>query len=147
MLCVTPILFWISWLYSDPAFFISPEGLHHWFWFIWDHDVQWCNNALGTEELGFHYSILHPIIGLHHFKDGITALKQVGGQAQCEIQHYLIAIIAGTVSSDVVTVIHALMDLWYLAQATTIMSLVHDKISTALSGFHNHKHTITDEGL
>ena len=109
------ILFWIGWLYSDPAFFISPEGSHHWFQFIWDHDVQWCKNALGVEELDFHYSVLHPIVGLCHFKGGITTLKQVGGQAQCEIQHYLVAVIASAASSDVVTVICALMDFQYLA--------------------------------
>ncbi|KAG6369260.1 hypothetical protein JVT61DRAFT_15532 [Boletus reticuloceps] len=139
--------FWHDWPHSDPARFISPEGLHHWHRFSWDHDVQWCKNALGSQELDFRYSILHPIVGLRHFKCGITTLKQVGGRAQREIQRYLVAVIAGAAPSDVVTAIRALMDFRYLAQATTITSLIRDKISAALSEFHDHKDTITDEGL
>ncbi|KAF8545820.1 hypothetical protein OG21DRAFT_1396634, partial [Imleria badia] len=63
--------FFRDWPLSDPANFFSPEALHHWYGEFWDHDVQWCKNALGSQELDFHYSILQPIVSLCHFKDGI----------------------------------------------------------------------------
>ncbi|KAI6127198.1 hypothetical protein F5141DRAFT_997277, partial [Pisolithus sp. B1] len=72
-------LFWWNWPLSDPANFLMPEPLHHWYQEFWDHDVQWCMNALGTPELDFCYSFLHPIVGMCNFKDGIMALKQVTG--------------------------------------------------------------------
>ncbi|KAF8125582.1 hypothetical protein EV363DRAFT_1453678 [Boletus edulis] len=68
--------FFRDWPLSDPANFFSPEALHHWYGEFWDHDVQWCKNALGSQELDFCYSILHPIVGLCHFKDGITSHQQ-----------------------------------------------------------------------
>ncbi|KAI6017625.1 hypothetical protein BKA83DRAFT_4058980, partial [Pisolithus microcarpus] len=51
--------FWWNWPLTDPANFLMPEPLHHWYRKFWDHDVQWCKNALGTPELDFRYSVLH----------------------------------------------------------------------------------------
>ncbi|KAI5984558.1 hypothetical protein EDC04DRAFT_3004327 [Pisolithus marmoratus] len=139
--------FWQDWALSDPANFLLPEPLHHWYHKFWDHDVQWCKNALSSQELDFHYSVLHPIVGMHHFKDGTTTLKQVTSQAQRGMQRYMIAVIGGAASRDVVTAIHALMDFQYLAQAPHITSIMQDKINAALLEFHNHKNAITEEGL
>ncbi|KAI6027167.1 hypothetical protein EDC04DRAFT_2605926 [Pisolithus marmoratus] len=82
-----------------------------------------------------------------HFKDSITALKQVTSQAQRDMQHYMIAVIGGAASQDVVTAIHTLMDFQYLAQAPHITLIVQDKINMALLDFHNHKDAITEEDL
>ncbi|KAF8436373.1 hypothetical protein L210DRAFT_3316321, partial [Boletus edulis BED1] len=87
--------FFRDWPLSDPANFFSPEALHHWYGEFWDHDVQWCKNALGSQELDFRYSVLQPIVGLHHFKDGITTLKQVTGRAKRDVQRYIVPVIAG----------------------------------------------------
>ncbi|KAI5998653.1 hypothetical protein EDD15DRAFT_2161699 [Pisolithus albus] len=89
---------WRNWPLSDPANFLMPEPLHHWYRKFWDHDVQWCKNALGAPELDFRYSILHPIVGMCHFKDGIMALKQVTGRAQRDMQHFMVAVIGGAAS-------------------------------------------------
>lgn len=139
--------FWRDWPLSDPARFLSPEPLHHWHGEFWDHDVQWCKNALGSQELNFRYSILQPIVGLRHFKNGITTLKQVTGRAKRDVQRYIVAVIAGAAPTNVVIAIRALMDFRYLAQAHVITSLTRDRIKDALAEFHEHKHTIIDEGL
>ncbi|KAI6013169.1 hypothetical protein BKA83DRAFT_4500450 [Pisolithus microcarpus] len=127
--------FWWNWPLSDPANFLTPELLHHWHQKFWDHNVQWCKNALSTPELDFHYSILHPIVGMHHVKDSITALKQ----------HFMVAVIGGATSQDVVIKVCALMDFQYLAQAPRITLIIQDKIHTSLLEFHDHKGGITDE--
>ncbi|KAI5989665.1 hypothetical protein EDD15DRAFT_2171128, partial [Pisolithus albus] len=136
-----------NWPLSDPANFLMPEPLHHWYQKFWDHDVQWCKNALGAPELDFRYSILHPIVGMRHFKDGITALKQVTGRAQRDMQRFMVAVIGGAASRDVVIAVRALMDFRYLAQAPRITSIIQDRIQATLVEFHNHKDKITEEGL
>ncbi|KAI6013425.1 hypothetical protein BKA83DRAFT_4130478 [Pisolithus microcarpus] len=118
--------FWQNWPLTDPANFLMLEPLHHWYWKFWDHDVQWCKNALSTPELDFHYSVLHPIVGMRHFKD---------------------AVIGGAASREVVITVCALMDFQYLAQAPRITSIIQDRIKATLAEFHNHKDKITDEGL
>ncbi|KIK20406.1 hypothetical protein PISMIDRAFT_48557, partial [Pisolithus microcarpus 441] len=127
--------FWQNWPLSDPANFLPPEPLHHWYQKFWDHDVQWCKNALGTQELDFRYSVLHPIVGMRHFNHGITTLKQVTGRAQRDMQRYMIAAIGGAASQDVVIAVRALMDFRYLAQAPRITSIVQENISAALLEF------------
>ncbi|KAI6033568.1 hypothetical protein BKA83DRAFT_14615 [Pisolithus microcarpus] len=139
--------FWRNWPLTDPANFLTPEPLHHWYRKFWDHDVQWCKNALGTPELDFHYSVLHPIVGMRHFKDSIMALKQVTGRAQRDMQHFMVAVIGGAASREVVIAVCALMDFQYLAQAPRITSIIQDRIKATLAEFHNHKDKITDEGL
>ncbi|KAI6013667.1 hypothetical protein BKA83DRAFT_4063152, partial [Pisolithus microcarpus] len=139
--------FWRNWPLTDPANFLTPEPLHHWYRKFWDHDVQWCKNALGAPELDFRYSVLHPIVGMRHFKDGITALKQVTGRAQRDMQRFMVAVIGGAASREVVIAVRALMDFRYLAQAPRITSIIQDRIKATLAEFHNHKDKITDEGL
>ncbi|KAI6019437.1 hypothetical protein BKA83DRAFT_4056831, partial [Pisolithus microcarpus] len=139
--------FWWNWPLSNPANFLMLEPLHHWHLKFWDHNVQWCKNALSTPELDFCYSVLHPIVSMCHFKDSIMALKQVTGQAQRDMQHFMVAVIGGATSQDVVIMVHALMGFQYLAQAPRITLIIQDKIRTSLSEFHDHKDGITDEGL
>ncbi|KAI6017739.1 hypothetical protein BKA83DRAFT_4465155 [Pisolithus microcarpus] len=118
-----------NWPLTDPANFLTPEPLHHWYQKFWDHDVQWCKNALGTPELDFRYSVLHPIVGMRHFKD-----------AQRDMQHFMVAVIGGAASREVVIVVCALMNF-------RITSIIQDRIKATLVEFHNHKDKITDEGL
>ncbi|KAI6023109.1 hypothetical protein BKA83DRAFT_4479861 [Pisolithus microcarpus] len=118
-------LFWRNWPLTNPANFLTPEPLHHWYWKFWDHNVQWCKNALSTPELDFHYSVLHPIVGMRHFKDGIMALKQVTGRAQRDMQHFMVAIIGGAASREVVIVVCALMDFRFAERGREQQSLDH----------------------
>ncbi|KAF8121699.1 hypothetical protein EV363DRAFT_1405629 [Boletus edulis] len=107
--------FFCDWPLSDPANFFSREVLHHWYGEFWDHDVQWCKNALGSQELDFRYSVLQPIVSLRHFKDSITTLKQVTSHTKRNVHH------------------PCLDDFRYLAQAHVLTSSTRDKIKDALA--------------
>ncbi|KIK78564.1 hypothetical protein PAXRUDRAFT_36607 [Paxillus rubicundulus Ve08.2h10] len=139
--------FWHDWPLSDPSTFLTPKALHHWHREFLDHDVKWCKQALGAAELDFCFSALPSITGLKHFKSGITTLKQVGGRTQCDVQRYIIVVIAGAANPDVVVAIHTMAEFHYLSQAPVITTDVHKDIVTALSEFHTHKQPIIEAGL
>ena len=73
------LLFWHDIPLSCPSRFFNPEVLHYLHKEFWDHNVQWCINALGTAEIDFRFSVLQPVTGFHHFKEGILSLRQVTG--------------------------------------------------------------------
>ena len=134
--------FWRDWPLSDPSTFLTPEPLHHWHKFFWDHDVKWCVRVVSSAEIDYRFSLLHPHTGYRRFSDGISTLKQVTGRDHREIQRYLIAVIAGAVPPRFLIAIRALMDFRYLAQALVIDEDTCLKVEAALSEFHDHKDSI-----
>jgi hypothetical protein len=65
---------------------------------------------LVVSELDFQFLVMQPISGFHHFKEGISKLKQVTGRVHHNVQHYNVGIIAGTALSEFVATIRVLMD-------------------------------------
>ncbi|KAG1734062.1 uncharacterized protein EDB91DRAFT_1238466 [Suillus paluster] len=112
--------FWRNRPLADPYLFLTPESLHHWHRECYDHNVKWCLAAVGEQELDFRFSILQPLMTFRRFNGGISNLKQVTGRAQCDMQRYIVALIADAAPHGVVIAICALMDFRYLSQATTI---------------------------
>ncbi|KAI0037269.1 hypothetical protein FA95DRAFT_1463589, partial [Auriscalpium vulgare] len=62
--------FWRDWHLSDPSHFLTPEPLHQWHKFCWDHDIAWCRNVVGDAEMNFRFSVLQPRVGFRHFSEG-----------------------------------------------------------------------------
>ncbi|KAM6490835.1 hypothetical protein JOM56_013704 [Amanita muscaria] len=52
--------FWHDWPLSEPSKFFMPESLHHWHKMFWDHDAKWCIHGVGSAEIDFRFSVLHP---------------------------------------------------------------------------------------
>ena len=71
--------FWHDVTMSCPSKFFNSEILHHFHKKFRDHNVKWCINALGSAEINFRFSVLQPVTGFSHFKEGISSLKQVIG--------------------------------------------------------------------
>ena len=86
----------------------------------WDHDIKWCINALGREEIDFRFSILQPHTGYRQFKEEISKLKQVTGRDHRNLQRYIVGVIAGAPSNEFVIAIQALIEFRYLGQAPII---------------------------
>ena len=139
--------FWRNWPLAEPSLFLTPEPLHHFNKEFYDHDLKWCIRKLGKAQIDFRFSILQPHIGLRHFKDGISQLKQVTGREHRNIQRHIIAVIAGAASQDFVIAIRSMMDFRYLAQAPEVDDTMCDKIEGALLEFHNKKSAIMDAGV
>lgn len=139
--------FWRDWRLAEPSLFLTPEPLHHFNKEFYDHDLKWCIRKLGEAEIDFRFSILQPHIGLRHFKDGVSQLKQVTGREHRNIQRYIVAVIAGAASQEFVIAIRSLMDFRYLAQAPEVDSSMCNMIDAALLEFHRHKSAIMDAGV
>ena len=139
--------FWCNHPLSCPSRFFTPEFLHHGHKMFWDHDAQWCINALGAAEIDFRFSVLQPVTGFRQFKEGISSLKQVTGRTHRDIQRSIIGIIAGSAPREVVIAVRALMDFRYWVQAHRITEPDIELINSALQEFHSHKQSILDNGL
>lgn len=138
--------FWRDWPMAEPSQFLTPEPLHHWHRMFWDHDAKWCIHAVGSSEIDFCFSLLHPRTGFRHFNEGISRLKQVTGRDHRDVQRYIIAVIAGAVSKKFLIAVRSLLDFRYMAQATVITENLCDKINTSLLEFHNNKDAIIASG-
>jgi hypothetical protein len=138
--------FWRDWPMAEPSQFLTPEPLHHWHKMFWDHDAKWCIHAVGSNEIDFRFSVLHPQTTYRHFREGISSLKQVTGREHRDIQRYIIGIIVGAVPKRFLIAVRALMDFRYLAQAPEISDKVLLKITSALQEFHEHKDAIVASG-
>ncbi|KIM57296.1 hypothetical protein SCLCIDRAFT_28909 [Scleroderma citrinum Foug A] len=123
--------FWRDIPLSCPSRFFNPEVLHYLHKEFWDHNVQWCINALGTAEIDFRFSVLQPVMGFRHFKEGISSLRQVTGRTHRDIQRTIIAVIAGSAP----------------VQAYRITEVDIELINSALQEFHAHKDSIVTNGL
>ena len=140
---------WQDWALPDrsvakPSQFLTPEPLHHWHKQFWDHDTKWSIRAIGNQEIDLRFSLLQPSVGFQHFKAGISSLKQVTGRDHRDIQHYIVPIIADTVSKEFMLCIRSLTDFRYLAQSHSINDCTLTQISHALDVFYQNKQVILD---
>ena len=136
--------FWRNWAQAELSRFFPPEMLHHWHKMSWDHDLKWCINALGRDEIDFRFSILQPHTGFRQFNEGISSLKQVTGRDHRNLQRYIVGVIAGAPSNEFVIAIRALIEFRYLGQAPIISDDVRTRIRNALQEFHHYKQAILD---
>lgn len=109
-------LFWRDWSLAELSLFLTPELLHHWHKMFWDHDVKWCIQAVGATEIDFWFSVLQPHVSFHHFTEGISSLKQVTRHEHCDVQHYIVGVVAGAIPRDFLITIWVAIDFWYLCQ-------------------------------
>jgi hypothetical protein len=52
--------FWGNWGNADPSIFLTPDALHVWHKFFFDHPLKWIINIMGGEELDC-CMVLHPV--------------------------------------------------------------------------------------
>src|SRR6266850_2660219 len=77
-----------------PSLFIYQDLLHGAHKFFWDHPCKWIASLIGTQCLDRRISLL-PKEGLHHFKSGISKLKQASGREHRDLLKYIAPALAG----------------------------------------------------
>ena len=109
---------------------------------FWDHNVKWCIRVVGAAEIDFWFSVLQPHVSFRHFTEGISSLKQVTGCEHCDVQHYIVGVVAGAIPRDFLIMIQVVMHIQYLCQAEEIDNECCHRIQAALDEFHAHKSAI-----
>ena len=99
----------MDWLLSPPRNFITPESLHHFHCFSWDHNTKWCITAIGATKLDFCFSLIQTPVGYRAFDEGILKLKQGTGHDHCVIQRYIVGTVASSVPWKFLVVLHTLL--------------------------------------
>ncbi|KAJ7601568.1 hypothetical protein DFH06DRAFT_1153865 [Mycena polygramma] len=138
--------FWQDWFLAEPSVFLTPEILHHWCRFSWDHIVKWAMNAVGKAEIDFRFALLRWHTGMRKFVGGISKAKQVTGKEQRDILRYLLAVIAGAVPTGFATAIQSLVTFFYRGQAPAINEIMLTRMDASLKAFHDNKKHITHAG-
>ena len=138
--------FFRNWPLADPSKFFMPEILHLFHRLFWDHNLQWCIAALGSDEIDYRFSLIQTPIGYCSFEEGISRLKQVTGCDHCSAQRYIIGVIAGAVPPKFLAAISALLNFRYLAQMPWFDDNTLANVEAALHTFHANKAAIIAAG-
>ncbi|CAG8738957.1 4030_t:CDS:1, partial [Acaulospora colombiana] len=140
--------FWIDLPGYRPELCICPDILHglHPFWR--DHVLKWVINLVGIKELDARVKAVEPVIGMKHFKRGISHLSQWTGKEDRELQRILLAVIAGAPNIDTktMTCLRAFHDFVYLAQYQTHGPETLRYLKQALQVFHRTKDVFITKG-
>lgn len=140
--------FWRDWDLAEPAQFLTPDALHQWHRFIYDHVIKWARVLLGDKEVDFRISVIQQRVGYRHFWKGITGFKQVGGREQRDMARYILTVMFShpAVPGPVIRSLRGLLDFVYLGQYMSHDDDTVELMDEALSAFHGDKQAILDSG-
>ncbi|KAI6034828.1 hypothetical protein F5J12DRAFT_901778 [Pisolithus orientalis] len=134
--------FWKVWGNMCPSCFLTPEALHQWHKFYFDHCLQWVINIVRGEEVNCHLAALQPRIGTRHWANGISKLKQCTGCKHHDLEKVLPAVAAGALPDDVLCALHAITEFIFLAQSLFHFDKTIHALNEALCKFHHYKSSI-----
>ncbi|KAI6102035.1 hypothetical protein EDD16DRAFT_1696689 [Pisolithus croceorrhizus] len=112
-----------------------------------DHFKKWCMALMGKQDFDAQFHAMPEFSGLHHFKEGISKVKQWTGTDHKQVQHVFLAALVGAAPHlDVIKAGSSLLDFIYLAQYQSHMDCMLDALQQALDSFHVAKDIFTDLG-
>lgn len=138
--------FWARWGQACPSDFLTPDALHGWHKFFFDHIVQWAINMVGGPELDRRMAALQPLVGVRHWPKGVSKLKQLTGKEHRDLEKIIVPCIAGAVPPQVLISIRAMNDFIFHAQGLLIYEEQAAGIAIALHEFHHYKVAIIKAG-
>ncbi|KAJ6450933.1 hypothetical protein C8R45DRAFT_1113856 [Mycena sanguinolenta] len=112
-----------------------------------DHLVKWCAKIVGEAELDARFKAMNAFAGLCHFKKGISSISQWTGAEHKEMARVFVGVLAGAVSTRVLTAVKALIDFIYFAQLQSHTSRTLDALQASLDTFHACKDVFVECGI
>jgi Plavaka transposase len=138
--------FWMNWGRANPPDFLTPDALHAFHKFFFDHPLKWVINIMGREELDRRIAALQPCLGVRHWKNGISTLKQCTGREHRDIQKILVSVIANAVPDRVLCAVRALVEFIFHAQGLLLYDEHLHALDEVLREFHTFKNAIINAG-
>jgi hypothetical protein len=138
--------YWKDWGNACPSIFLTPDGLHQWHKFFFDHPINWSINIMGGAELDRRLSVLQPRVGVRHWANGVSTLKQLTGREHRDLEKLLPGVIFGAVSNEVACALRAITEFIFQAQNLFLYDETLHSLSEALREFHYYKDSILASG-
>ncbi|KAG8727405.1 hypothetical protein FRC10_006133 [Ceratobasidium sp. 414] len=140
--------FWANIPYVDIGTCMAPDLLHQLYKGMLEHTQDWVEELLGTDEFNRHFKSMPRAYNLQHFKKGITTVKVWKGWELREMMRQFLPVVIDTqVPLDFIQMIHALLDISYLAQGAQLTEDELTEMNNVLAMFHRTKHTLVDLAL
>jgi hypothetical protein len=140
--------FWKDMPHYRPELCVSPDILHglHRFWR--DHVLQWALHLVGQKEFDARVKAIEPIIGMRHFRNGVSHLSQWSGREDRELERIFITAIAGApnLTSRALRSLRCFHEFLYLAQYQCHSDSTLGYLKDALTIFHKTKKIFIDNG-
>ncbi|KJA18321.1 hypothetical protein HYPSUDRAFT_145116 [Hypholoma sublateritium FD-334 SS-4] len=138
--------FWSDWGDACPSAFLTHDPLHGLHKFFWDHIVKWAVNIMTGPELDARLKCIQPRVGVRHWAQGVSGLKQVTGREYRELEKVFIAAINGGVNPPVMCAMRSLVDFIFQSQNLLFYGETFHALSEALREFHWYKTAVIAAG-
>ena len=143
----TPLPFWTGFPLCDIHRAITPDVLHQLYQGVLKHLIGWCQRILTPAELDRRIRCLPPGLGLRHFRNGISALSQISGPERKNMAKILLGCLIGSIPTQGVAAITALLDFIYIAQYTSHNTETLGLLEDALNRFQTHRNYFLQTGI
>ncbi|KAG6843029.1 hypothetical protein H0H87_008456, partial [Tephrocybe sp. NHM501043] len=110
-----------------------------------DYVVKWSINIMMGPELNAQIKVLQPCIGVKHWANSVSKLKQVTGSKYRKLEKVFIAVINGGIDSHVMHALCALIDFIFQVQNLVFFEETMMALSAALQ-HHIHEQAIIAAG-
>jgi hypothetical protein len=131
--------FWVGFPFCDIHRAITPDVLHQLYQGVFKHLVSWCQKILTPQALDCRIRALPPAYGLRQFKNGISALSQISGPERKNMAKILLGCLVGSIPSQGIAAVTALLDFIYIAQYPAHDSATLGYLQDALDRFHKNR--------
>jgi hypothetical protein len=138
--------FWWNWGHANPSKFLTPDALHAFHKFFFDHPLKWIINIIGGDELNWHMAALQPQLCVWHWRNGISTLKQCTGCEHHNLQKILIAVIMNVVLDHVLCALCAFVKFIFYVQGLLLYDKHLHAMGEALCECHTFKNAIVNAG-
>jgi len=128
---------WQDFPFTDIHKSMTPDVLHQLHQRVLKHLISWCQCAMLQKELDWCICSLPPAYGVHHFKNGISALSQISGSERKNMVKILLSCLRGALPKKGLLAVKSILDFIYLVQYSThdntTLQYMEDALSTCVT--------------